>query len=60
MADLIDKSIVVARFRVRKLFGAFCEPESRPIPEVPVESLMSSLKHVRSVGPYTRDEMNQR
>jgi hypothetical protein len=25
-----------------------------------VEALMRRLKHVRSAGPYTRDEMNER
>ena len=25
-----------------------------------IESVMRSLKHARSAGPYSRDEMNQR
>jgi hypothetical protein len=25
-----------------------------------IDTLMRSLKHVRSSGPYTRDEMNER
>ncbi len=62
IVDLFGKWVAGARSAVRKLAAAFCELERLPAAGIvlPLESLVSSLKHVRSTGSYTRDEVNQR
>lgn len=62
--NLIEQARMVAQARHKTLNAAFREwleqyagqsGEGRA-----VDALMRRLRHVRSSGPYTRDEMNER
>lgn len=61
---LIDRARLVARARGRTLNTAFREWLEHYAAQagggVAVDALMRRLRHVRSAGPYNRDEMNQR
>ena len=61
---LIEQARLVARARHTTLNAAFREWLERYAAQAggaaPVDALMRRLRHVRSAGPYTRDEMNQR
>jgi hypothetical protein len=54
----------VARSQHKTLNAAFREwleqYAAKPGGGAAVDALMRRLKHVRSAGPYTRDEMNER
>jgi len=62
--NLIEQARLVARSRRTTLNVAFREwLEQYAAQEgagAAVEALMRRLKHIRSAGPYTRDEMNER
>jgi len=62
--NLIEQARLVARSRHTTLNVAFREwLEQYSAQEgagAAVGALMRRLKHVRSAGPYTRDEMNER
>lgn len=62
--NLIDQARLVARSQHKTLNDAFREwleqYARQPGAGAAVEALMRRLKHVRSDGPYTRDEMNER
>ena len=61
---LIEQARLVARSRHTTLNVAFREWLQQYAAQAgggeAVDSLMRRLKHVRSAGPYTRDEMNER
>jgi len=61
---LIERARTVARSRRITLNAAFREwleqYSAQAGDGAAVEALMRRLKHVRSAGPYTRDEMNER
>jgi len=61
---LIERARLVARARHTTLNTAFREWLQQYAAEsggaAAVKALMRRLKHVRSAGPYTRDEMNER
>lgn len=60
---LIQRARLVARARGTTLEAAFhewLEQYASQSVGTPVDALMSCLRRVRSVGPYTRDEMNER
>lgn len=61
---LIDQARLVARARRTTLNVAFREWLAQYAAQAgdgaAVDALMRRLQHVRSSGPYTRDEMNQR
>ena len=60
---LIEQARLVARTRHTTLNAAFREwleqYAARAGAGASVEALMRRLRHVRSAGPYTRDEMNE-
>jgi hypothetical protein len=62
--SLIDRARLVAQSQHTTLNAAFREwleqYASRAGGGAAVDALMRRLKHVRSSGPYTRDEMNER
>jgi hypothetical protein len=62
--NLIEQARLVARARRTTLNVAFREWLQQYAAQAgggaAVEALMRRLKHVRSSGPYTRDEMNER
>jgi hypothetical protein len=62
--NLIEQARLVARSRHMTLNMAFREwleqYAARAGGSAAVDALMRRLKHVRSGGPYTRDEMNER
>lgn len=62
--NLIDQARLVARSQHKTLNDAFREwlelYARQAGAGAAVEALMRRLKHVRSDGPYTRDEMNER
>lgn len=62
--SLIEQARLVARARKTTLNEAFREwlqhYASQAGGGAAVDALMRRLKHVRSAGPYTRDEMNER
>jgi len=62
--NLIEQARLVARSRHTTLNVAFREWLEQYAAQqgagAAVEALMRRLKHVRSGGPYTRDEMNER
>lgn len=62
--NLIEQARLVARSRHMTLNVAFREWLEQYAAQAgdgaAVEALMRRLKHVRSAGPYTRDEMNER
>jgi hypothetical protein len=47
-----DRDVALAKERLRLLRGNKKAPT--------ITALMRNLKHVKSSGPYTRDEMNER
>jgi hypothetical protein len=61
---LIEQARLVARSRRTTLNVAFREWLEQYAAQAgagaAVNALMRRLKHVRSAGPYTRDEMNER
>ncbi len=61
---LIEQARLVARNRRTTLNAAFREWLEQYAAQAgggaAVDALMRRLKHVRSSGPYTRDEMNER
>jgi hypothetical protein len=61
---LIEQARLVARARHKTLNVAFREWLEQYAAQAgggaAVDALMRRLKHVRSAGPYTRDEMNER
>jgi len=61
---LIEQARLVARSRHMTLNAAFREWLEQYAAQAgdgaAVDALMRRLKHVRSAGPYTRDEMNER
>jgi hypothetical protein len=61
---LIEQARLVARSRHMTLNAAFREWLEQYAAQAgdgaAVDALMHRLKHVRSAGPYTRDEMNER
>ena len=62
--SLIEQARLVARARHTTLNLAFREWLQQYAAQAgagaSVDALMRRLKHVRSSGPYTRDEMNER
>jgi hypothetical protein len=62
--DLIEQARLVARAQRRTLNAAFREwlaqfaGTSQDAKKV--EALMKRLRHIKSRGPYTRDEMHER
>jgi len=62
--QLIEQARLVARSRHKTLNVAFREWLEQYVGQTgnaaAVDALMRRLKHVRSAGPYTRDEMNER
>lgn len=62
--QLIEQARLVARSQHRTLNAAFREWLEQYAAQAgggaAVDALMRRLKHVRSSGPYTRDEMNER
>jgi len=61
---LIEQSRLIANAQGKTLNAAFQEwlerYTARAGTRAAIETLMRRLKHVRSRGPYTRDEMNER
>jgi hypothetical protein len=62
--NLIEQARLVAQTRHTTLNAAFREWLEQYAAQAgggaAVEALMRRLKHVRSSGPYTREEMNER
>ena len=62
--QLIEQARLVARSQHKTLNAAFREWLEQYAAQAgggaAVDALMRRLKHVRSSGPYTRDEMNER
>jgi hypothetical protein len=62
--NLIEQARLVARARHKTLNAAFREWLEQYAAQAgggaAVDALMRRLRHVRSSGPYTRDEMNER
>jgi len=60
---LIERARLVARSRGTTLNAAFrewLEQYAAQSVGAPVDTLMRRLRCVRSAGPYTRDQMNER
>jgi hypothetical protein len=61
---LIEQARLVARAQHKTLNAAFREWLERYAAQAgggaAVDALMKRLRHVRSAGPYTRDQMNER
>ncbi len=61
---VIEQARLVARLRHQTLNAAFREWLEQYAAQArggaAVDALMRRLKHVRSAGPYTRDERNER
>ena len=60
---LIERARFVARARRTTLNAAFrqwLEEYAAQSVEAPMDALMRRLRSVRSAGPYTRDQMNER
>lgn len=62
--NLIEQARLVARARHKTLNAAFREwleqYASQAGGGAAIDALMRRLKHVRSNGPFTRDQMNER
>jgi hypothetical protein len=62
--SLIEQARLVARSQHKTLNAAFRELLKQYASQAgggaAVDALMRRLRHVRSAGPYTRDEMNER
>jgi hypothetical protein len=62
--NLIEQARLVARSQHKTLNAAFREWLEKYAAQAgdgaAVDALMRRLRHVRSAGPYTRDEMNER
>jgi hypothetical protein len=62
--ELIEQARLVAKSQHKTLNAAFREWLEQYAAQAgagrAVDALMRRLKHVRSAGPYTRDEMNER
>ena len=62
--NLIEQARLVAQARHKTLNAAFREWLEQYAAQsgggAAVDALMRRLSHVRSAGPYTRDEMNER
>ncbi|MGD0759421.1 MAG: hypothetical protein ABR921_10980 [Candidatus Sulfotelmatobacter sp.] len=63
-AALIEQARLVAQAQHKTLNAAFREWLEHYAAQsgggAAVDALMRRLRHVRSAGPYTRDEMNER
>jgi hypothetical protein len=63
-AALIEQARLVAQARHKTLNAAFREWLEQYAAQsgggAAVDALMRRLRHVRSAGPYTRNEMNER
>ncbi|MGA9981665.1 MAG: hypothetical protein WBQ08_23815 [Candidatus Sulfotelmatobacter sp.] len=63
-AALIEQARLVAHAQHKTLNAAFREWLEQYAAQsgggAAVDALMRRLRHVRSAGPYTRDEMNER
>ena len=63
-AALIEQARLVAQTRHKTLNAAFREWLEQCAAQsgggAAVDALIRRLRHVRSAGPYTRDEMNER
>jgi hypothetical protein len=63
-ADLIDKAREIAKSERKTLNDAFREwlanYASRRGDADAYRALMNRLRHIKSNGPYTRDELNER
>jgi uncharacterized membrane protein len=63
-AALIEQARLVAQARHKTLNAAFREWLEQYAAQsgggAAVDALMRRLRHVRSAGPYTRDELNER
>jgi hypothetical protein len=63
-AALIEQARLVAQAQHKTLNAAFREWLEQCAAQsgggAAVDALMRRLRHVRSAGPYTRDEMNER
>lgn len=62
--SLIEQARLVAQARHTTLNSAFREWLEQYAAQAgggaAIESLMQRLRHIKSSGPYTRDEMNER
>lgn len=62
--NLIEQARLVAQARRTTLNAAFREWLEQYAAQAgggaAIESLMRRLRHIKSSGPYTRDEMNER
>ena len=62
--NLIEQARLVARSRHTTLNAAFRDWLEQYAAQAgggaAIDALMRRLKHIRSTGPYTRDEMNER
>ena len=61
-ADLIEKARAVAKSENTTLNAAFrewLESYARKRDAQAYKALMNTLRHLRSDGPYTRDELNE-
>jgi hypothetical protein len=62
--NLIEQARLVARSQHKTLNAAFREWLEQYAAQagggVAVDALMRRLRHVRSTGPYTRNQMNER
>jgi hypothetical protein len=62
--NLIEQARLVARSQHKTLNAAFREWLEQYAAQAgsgaAVDALMRRLRHIRSTGPYTRDEMNER
>lgn len=62
--NLIEQALAVARARHTTLNAAFRgwleQYAAQAGGGATVDALMRRLRHVRAVGPYSRDEMNER
>jgi hypothetical protein len=56
----IEQALLVAQARHTTLNAAFREWLEQYAAQAGGDTLMRRLRHVRSAGPYTRSEMNQR
>jgi hypothetical protein len=62
--SLIERARLVARSQHKTLNAAFREWLEQYAAQAgggaAVDALMRRLRHIRSTGPYTRDELNER
>jgi hypothetical protein len=62
--NLIEQALLVARSQHKTLNAAFREWLEQYAAQAgggaAVDALLRRLRHIRSAGPFTRDEMNER